>query len=242
MTALFPRRTKPTEVNPKRVKRLGSVGGTTYYEIDGDEYVPMGWAATVDDARDGELLVKVDERVFDERGQSMVVGSKYRRLLKVNPDTFAAERSKRTRRADTAPRKLADVLSPLTALRGVQPLVLASSAVAGAAPAQSLKGTGTYAEGKPAPRGRAVLDFLERQGVTLQVHAGKLLVTDARNNLRNDLRDVIERAEPLLVGWLTEKPAACQLTHSKGAAPEAWTVLVGGLLACESHANGELKP
>jgi hypothetical protein len=69
MTALFPRRTKPTEVNPKRVKRLGSVGGTTYYEIDGDEYVPMGWAATVDDARDGELLVKVDERVFDERGQ-----------------------------------------------------------------------------------------------------------------------------------------------------------------------------
>jgi hypothetical protein len=240
MTAsLFPRRTKPTEVNPRRVKQLGNVGGTTYYEVDGDEYVAMGWAATVDDARDGDLLMKVDDRVFDERGQSMVVGSKYRRLVKVPADTYAAERTKRTRRADNAPRKLADVLSPLGALQGVQPMVLASS---GAAPVGPPKGIGTYAEGREAPRGRAILAALERQGVTLQVHAGKLLVTDARNNLRNDLRDVIERAEPLLLGWLTNKPAACQLTHSKGAAPEAWTVLVGGLLACEPHANGELKP
>jgi hypothetical protein len=81
-----------------------------------------------------------------------------------------------------------------------------------------------------------IVDHLESLGVTLEVHAGKLLVTSAHARTMA-VGEVIERAGRLLLGWLTDRPVTCELRHTEDR-PEAWTVLIGGLAACQPHADG----
>jgi hypothetical protein len=98
-----------------------------------------------------------------------------------------------------------------------------------------VRGHGAYVAGRRKLRGRAIVEHLERQGVSLRVHAGKLLVnTDGRASA---VAEVVDRAGRLLLGWLTDQPVACELAHADDP-PEAVTILVGGLAACQAHAEG----
>ena len=89
--------------------------------------------------------------------------------------------------------------------------------------------------GRRKVRGRGLLDHLQRQGVTLHVHAGKLLVSSEGRS--SAVAEVVDRAGRLLLGWLTDSPVTCELDHADDP-PQAWTILVGGLAACQAHAEG----
>ena len=57
------------------------------------------------------------------------------------------------------------------------------------------------------------------------------------------MADVIEVAERLIVGWLTGQPVPCELAHrGKDTPPEAITIVVVDLAACEAHAAGTVAP
>jgi hypothetical protein len=81
-----------------------------------------------------------------------------------------------------------------------------------------------------------IVDHLQSLGVTLQVHAGKLLVTSP-NARTMAVAEVVDRAGRLLLGWLTDRPVRCELAHADDP-PESVTILVGGLAACQAHAEG----
>ena len=58
------------------------------------------------------------------------------------------------------------------------------------------------------------------------------------------MADVIEVAERLIVGWLTRGSLLpCELAHrGKDTPPEAITIVVVNLAACEAHAAGTVAP
>ncbi len=101
-------------------------------------------------------------------------------------------------------------------------------------------GPGGLAEGRGPIRGRAILERLATRGVTLSVRHGRLLATAPGGKLTSDVADLVAKAEPLLAGYVLGAPLACQLGHGREAAPEAVTILLGGLAACEAHRSGEL--
>ena len=81
------------------------------------------------------------------------------------------------------------------------------------------------------------MEHLERQGVSLRVHAGKVMADMEGRGRAAAVAEVVDRAGPLLLGWLTDQPLTCELDHAE-APPEAWTVLAGGLAVCQPHAEG----
>jgi hypothetical protein len=229
-------RSRPKEVDEQHATKLGIARGVTFYEVQGAEYYEAGRVETADEGRSGDLLLRHPERIYDDRGHSISAGISYKRLVPVPAGTFAAERGRSTTAA--TPMRLADALDlPALAPRASW----FAPTPAGAAPFALGKGWAGFAEGRSAIRGRAIGAFLEAQGYALAVHAGRLLVSAPRGNVLRDHQDIIERGERLLVGFVTGSPEPCELTHEDGPR-EAWTALVGGLLACEAHASGELAP
>jgi hypothetical protein len=239
MTGLFTR-TRPKEIAPNKARIIGTARGSRYYDVDGTEHIEVGRVASLDEARPGELLMRVTQRAYDDQGGSIATGLTYTRLAPVEAGTYQRERDRRRIRSTEHPR-LADALD-LPALAARAPLIVAG-------PSRSVplmsgspiapKGSGSFAAGRPAIRGRDLLPFLESRGVTLKVPGDRLLV-ESTGHLAADVREVIERGGRLLLALVTGKPALCELRHS-GQPDEAWTVAVGGALACHGHATGELK-
>jgi hypothetical protein len=151
--------------------------------------------------------------------------------------TYRRELEEAERRA-VRPRpstRLVDSLDGLALLRPRTDTVWpsATTGVRGLIPA--VAADGAYVAGRRAIRGRLILAALERQGVTMRVHAGKLLVTS--EGRASAVGEVVDKAGRLLLGFLTDQPVRCELDHAKDP-PEAWTLLVGGLAACQEHAEG----
>jgi hypothetical protein len=127
-----------------------------------------------------------------------------------------------------------DALGAVRMLAPKQERIFSAPSAGGAA----LRGGGdAFVEGRPAVRGRAIIPALEARGVTLHLRSGRLLVT-VFASFDADGLEVVRIAERLLLGFLNGSPP-CELRH-EDKPPEAWTVLLGGILACEGHASGEL--
>lgn len=236
MTGLFSR-SKPRVV--KSAHTLGRAKGIKYLEVEGGEYVESGRVATTDEAGEGVVLLEVTEREFDDRGNSLPVSTHYRRLLPVERGTFEREREQATRQ-HVRPQRYVDALAVVATLAPRQPRIFGGGGSSWASPAAA-HGVGSYVDGRPAIRGRDLLPFLESRGVSLRMHAGKLLPSAPAGHVPVDLRQIIEIAELLLIGYLTRKPALCELPHD-GKPEEAWTVLgkASGILACFEHATGDV--
>jgi len=242
---MFRTRSAPDIVPAIKVVRLGIAGGQEYVQLDkrDDEYLLEPAVDSPDDlaAIEGQRFVSIPVVISDERGGTMPVGNRYRRALPVARGTYRAELEKAERRAarPQATRLPADALDVLSLLRPRADSVWPSTS----ASAQSLlpvtPSPCAFVPGRPRVRGRMIVDHLQSLGVTLQVHAGKLLVTSP-NARTMAVSEVVDRAGRLLLGWLTDRPVMCELDHAEDP-PEAWTVLVGGLAACQAHATGTAR-
>lgn len=242
---MFTTRSTPDIVPAAKVSRLGTVAGDEYVQIDkkADEYLLE--QQTVDSPDDlavieGQRFVSIPVEAHDDFGHSMVVGTRLRRALPIPRGTYQRELEKAERRAARPqPARL-----PVDALDGLSLLRPRADSVwpATTASAQSLipvtPSPGAYVPGRRKVRGRAILDHLRRQGVTIDVHADKLLVSS--EGRASAVAEVVDRAGRLLLGWATNRPVVCELDHAEDP-PEAWTLLVGGLAACEAHATGTAR-
>jgi hypothetical protein len=205
-----------------KLEPLGWARGAEYATFRGQEYVvdaspsdrPDAWAE-----REGALVVTVPNYFTDDvTGQKLSVGFLYRHAVPVPAGSF--ERASQRRRVEQRPSRPVDALN-VSALRRRPAFAMAS---------------GT----DPARGPAAILERLHSKGIEVRLYGGRLLVQSPGGHLLNDYRDAIERAEPLLVAHLSGSPARCELPHA-GKIPEAYTILVGGLAACEAHASGELE-
>jgi hypothetical protein len=110
----------------------------------------------------------------------------------------------------------------------------------GPAPASLVGGSGGFAAGRTAIRGRDVLPALERLGIRFELRHGRLV--DASSGSRSALVEaLVTRAGRLLVGYLSDHPVMCEL-DGHNVAPEAVTLTLSGLGMCQAHASGELRP
>lgn len=228
-----------------QVTPLGTARGQDYVEIADREYLlernAMRDRGDVSE-REGQVFVSIPEIATDDRGKSMAVGALYRRALPVPTGTYATAIEQAADRKAAKPSRPADALdlpalAPKLSWIAPQPAVENSDRTPFIGLAATVPGLkGGLAPGRRAIRGRAILDRLAEKGITLRTHAGRLLVGAPNGRLTTDLRDVVDKAERLLIGFVSGHPLSCELPHT-GAAPEAWTILVGGLAACEEHAT-----
>jgi len=239
---MFATRSTLDIVPASKATRLGMAGGQEYVQLDkrDDEYLLEQQAVDSPDdlaAIEGQRFVSIPVVISDERGGTMQVGNRYRRALPVARGTYRAELEKAERRAARPqPARLpVDALDGLSLLRPRADSLWPSTG----ASAQSLipvtPSPGAYVPGRRKVRGRAIVEHLERQGVSLRMHGGKLLVS--AEGRASAVAEVVDKAGRLLLGWLTDRPVMCELDHPQDP-PEAWTLLVGGLAACQAHAEG----
>jgi hypothetical protein len=241
---------RPVEIVPAgRATKLGRAAGFDYVTINGNEHL-LEQAALLEPgdvaSQSGQLFVSIPTMITDDDGRSMQVGAKYRRALPVPEGTYQRTAEREAERKAPAAHRPVDALSfPILAARSPRvvgaPSHAASLYIGLDAAVQNGDPTAGIAPGRGPIRGRDLMPFLESKGIQLELHAGRLLVTAPKGRMTGDLRAVVDRATPLLVGYLTDAPLRCDLPHpSDGDTPEAWTLLVGGLAACEGHASGEL--
>jgi hypothetical protein len=226
-------------VPESKVHWLGRVGEYDYATYNGHEYAVEPFASIPGDYTPGagELIVmRVTHEVFDG---TPIESHTTHRAFRVTAGTYRRELEKAERRRGPpqAARLPVDALDGLSLLRPRADTVLpatTTSIVQTVLPVIPV--TGAYLPGRRKVRGRAVLDHLERLGVTLGVYRGKLLVSSEKGRSAA-VAEVVDRAGPLLLGWLTDQPLTCELDHAEHP-PEAWTVLAGGLAVCQPHAEG----
>jgi hypothetical protein len=148
-----------------------------------------------------------------------------------------ARRSGRSRSATPRP---ADALAALALLQG-RPDYIAATTAASAHPTATPRPPTGYAAGREPIRGRAIVELLERKGIQLAHRDGRLLPPVSPERISPAVAELITACEPLLVGFATGHPLACELEH-KGEPPEAVTKLMPDWWACEAHRSGELAP
>lgn len=239
MTALFTRKPGNDPVPMSRFEILGRVRGELYARLGRQEYIVDALTSDTPDAwaeHDGALIVTVPHTITDPaNGREHEMGHRYRHAVPVPVGTFASA-SKR-RGMQVKPNRPVDALD-LEPLRGTPPYV---APAAGSAAAAALRPVGGYSTGSARSRGpAAILERLSSKGIDVRLYDGRLLVQTRGGHLADDYARVIERAEGLLIAYLSGQPARCELHHDEG--PEAVTVLLGGLFACEAHASSELEP
>lgn len=249
---------KPTTIVPaNKVTKLGKAGGFEYSEVDGTEHIlePAVLLEPGDVAeKPGQKFVSIPQMLVDEQtGRAHQMGNKYRRAMPVKAGTFERESARTgTSKPAPTPTRPVDALA-LPALSAKASMIVPgpprpTSLVIGLeATVPNPNGAGGFVPGRGPVRGRAILDLLEARGITLQVHAGKLLVTAPKGRMTGDLRTVVDKATPLLIGYLGGTPFPCEVhpPADKGTPsddpPEAWTILLGGLAACEACATGSTE-
>jgi hypothetical protein len=245
---MFGTRSAPDIVPASKVVRLGLVGGQEYVQLDkrDDEYLLEQAVSSPDDLAviEGQRFVSIPVVISNERGGTMQVGNRYRRALPVARGTYRAELEKAERRAARPqPARLpVDALDGLSLLRPRADSVWPSTGASAQSLLPATSSPGAYVAGRRKVRGRAIVEHLERQGVSLRLHGGKLLVSAAHGRA-SAVAEVVDKAGRLLLGWLTDRPVLCELDHA-GDPPEAWTVLApaaSGLAACEAHATGTAR-
>ena len=240
---MFATRSTRDIVPAAKVSRLGIVAGDEYVQIDkkADEYLLE--QQTVDSPDDlaviaGQRFVSIPLEARDDLGHSIVVGTRLRRAVPVLRGTYQRQLEKAERRAARPqPARLpVDALDGLSLLRPRADSVWPSTGASAQSLLPATSSPGAYVADRRKVRGRAIVEHLERQGVSLRLHGGKLLVSAAHGRA-SAVAEVVDKAGRLLLGWLTDRPVLCELDHAEDP-PEAWTLLVGGLAACQDHAEG----
>jgi hypothetical protein len=238
--SLFTRTRSSDPVPLSRVRTLGTVRAVQYATIDGGEFILHSSQVDKPDElsmRPGAVVVSIPRYVRDN-GRELEVGHSYRLAEPVPPGTFDAERQKRARRSLPATMRPLDALDEFAMLAPRQPRIIGGASVID--DPIRLRGTGSLVDGRGPIRGRAILDALQRRDVTLSAApGGRLLASAPRGHAAEDVRRLLDVADRLLLGYVTDKPLRCELRH-RDTAPEASTVLVGGTVACAAHAAGEL--
>jgi hypothetical protein len=232
-------RRNPTIVAADKLKPLGTVGGSRYVEHRGREYVIGSTVERPDQgsAPDDGIVISTPVTADNGDGRMVEIDRTYTAAWAVPPGTYAAEVERRSKRTRPAPLRPADALDGLSLLARRSDRIVPSGG--GPALGVELKPQG-YASGRPAIRGRAILALLGSRGVQLQVRDGRLLPL-SEQRIAPGMVEIIDKAARLLIGYVTRHPVPCELEH-KDKAPEAVTLLVGGLAACEQHRSGGLRP
>lgn len=214
--------TKP--VPWSNVKLLGVTPAGEHIETGGREYILQPGRTDAQDgyaAGPGRIIVSVP-RFETDNGRRLEVGKFYRLGIEVPLGTW---RSTPTIKPEKAPPAPVDILA-------IEKLYQARRETVVGTPA-----TAALVEGKPAVRGpAAIIERLAAKGITLELHAGRLLVKAPRGRATTDDLTAIRTAERLLVAYLEGTPLRCELPHD-GAAPEAETIVALDIAACEDCAR-----
>lgn len=238
-------------IDEKRLTWLGRAGGWSYAR-HGDQELAVAPHPTAADSytlKPGERFVRRAHDTILEDGARMP-GSVLHVAVEVEPGTYEAKA--RTRKPIEPKARAWDVLAALPAMQRREPTRMVSGPPAkdlplfDAAPGeQELEAVAgvvdlTYQQqpsiievGGNEPPERSVaglVTWLEERGVELSLARGHL-VAKAAKPMRDDTKEIIERAEPLLVGHLQAKPVICAM-----CAEPAVTVIFPKAPACAEHA------
>jgi hypothetical protein len=224
----------PTVLSVDKVRELGKARGRRYIEHKGSEYQVGGELPFRDKEALAGSTVLAEPEIVTDGGQQLTIGSTYRLLHEVPKGTAAAAMAVVEKRRAPAQLRPADALDGCALLRGRPGLIVPSGGMP--APKINLKPTG-YAPSKGRTRGRDILVRIRHKGVEFRGDPPVPWAPSGR--LPYDVAELFAVPGALrLVRGLLANDAPCELPHKEKVKPEAVTVLVGDVLACEGHRLG----
>lgn len=239
-------------IDEKKLTWLGRAGGWSYARNGNQELAvaPHPLTAESYELKDGERFVRRHHDTILEDGARMP-GSVLHVAIEVEPGTF--EKMARTRKPTGAPvARPWDVLGTLPAFQRREPTRMVSGppardlplfdnppgeqeleAVAGVVDLAHQQAPTIIEVGGNQPPDRSVagiVAWLEGRGVELSLARGHLVPKSVKP-MRDDVKEVIERAEALLVGHLQSRPVICSM-----CAEPAITIVFPRAPMCAEHA------
>lgn len=227
-----------------KVEWLGRSGDFDFGILGGREYA-VDIRATADPAdytrqRDEILVVKVEREVIDGSGFEH---HRTYRGWPVERGTFAARQAKMRKPAGEKPMRAWDALASLSVMQRRDPLRMPinpgpSNVHLGALSAQlggKLAKLPVMEVGGNEPPDRspaAIIAFLASRGVELTLARGRLVVR-SRSPIQFDDRELIEKAEELIVGVLRGSPVMCS-----ACAEPAVSIVFPHAPMCAEHLKG----